>query len=417
MPSIHSAVIYSPSFTEGQRQLLNRDIAGIGLFKRLVLTLQRAGLHKIVILSGDIPEKDCSRMEKDIHNDSRFKAKMLFVNQENLEKQEGRDRIDEFISGPGFLLTGINMITNARLIHEFLDAAQKSGSLDRGKIAALQASSKETGGMYLLPAEKLKVLQNYSRNPGFEESVEPIHLKGPGLFWEEVEDAGSARSAEAELIKSHRYSYTQFMDIWFNSFLSAPISSFLVKTPATPNQVTLFGLVIGLMAGWCFSLGNHFGEIVGALFLVATAVWDCCDGEVARLKFMESDFGETLDTACDNIINVFIFTGMGIGVAKQYGMAYAAIPFFLLALGGGLIFYLIYFPKEGKGSFFKGTWAYKAIQILASRNFIYIIFLFAVFGRLDAFLWLAGFGSMIFALALYVTKQNIHRIGEDAPGS
>ena len=83
------------------------------------------------------------------------------------------------------------------------------------------------------------------------------------------------------------------------------------------------------------------------------------------------------------------------------------IPFFLLVLGGGLIFYLIYFPSRGKGSFFKGTWAYQAIQTLASRNFIYVILVFALFGRLDAFLWSAGIGSNMFGLALLYTKQRI----------
>ncbi|MDP7442644.1 MAG: hypothetical protein QGI37_12960, partial [Verrucomicrobiota bacterium] len=65
---------------------------------------------------------------------------------------------------------------------------------------------------------------------------------------------------------------------------------------------------------------------------------------------------------------------------------------------------LIYFPKGGKGSFFKNTPIYEVIQILASRNFIYIIFIFAVVGKLDWFLWLAGIGSNIFALSIYMCK-------------
>jgi len=45
-----------------------------------------------------------------------------------------------------------------------------------------------------------------------------------------------------------------------------------------------------------------------------------------------------------------------------------------LGVGGSLIFYFIYFPKGGKGSFFHGTWIYDLIQHLASRNFVYIAF-------------------------------------------
>ena len=45
------------------------------------------------------------------------------------------------------------------------------------------------------------------------------------------------------------------------------------------------------------------------------------------------------------------------------------------------------------------------IQHLASRNFVYIVLLFGVFGHMDWFLWLSGFGSILFAMALYITKS------------
>jgi phosphatidylglycerophosphate synthase len=150
------------------------------------------------------------------------------------------------------------------------------------------------------------------------------------------------------------------------------------------------------------------GGLGGGFLLVFTAIWDCCDGDVARLKFMESDFGEYLDTLCDNIINVFIFVGIAVGVSKEYGILTSAIPFALLALGGISIFILIYFPRgTDKGGFFKGTRMYDVILLLASRNFVYIIFLFSIFNSLDWFLWIAGFGANIFALTLLSYKRKI----------
>ena len=141
--------------------------------------------------------------------------------------------------------------------------------------------------------------------------------------------------------------------------------------------------------------------------MVFSGIWDCCDGDVARLKFMESDYGEYLDTMCDNIINILTFIGIAIGVARQSGLIASLIPFALLLAGGILIFILIYFPKGyGKGYSFKGTRMYDVILLLASRNFIYVILLFAIFDRLDYFLWLAGFGSNVFAMALFLTKWN-----------
>ncbi len=80
-------------------------------------------------------------------------------------------------------------------------------------------------------------------------------------------------------------------------------------------------------------------------------------------------------------------------------------PFTMLATGGGLIFAFIYFPKGGKGSFFRESRMYDIIQTLASRNFIYVILLFAIGGHLDWFLWLAGIGSLIFALMLFIARR------------
>lgn len=198
------------------------------------------------------------------------------------------------------------------------------------------------------------------------------------------------------------------MDVWFNSLFSIRISSLLIKTSFTPNQLTLFGLVLGVLAGWFFKQGDYVNGILGGLILIFSGIWDCCDGDVARLKFMESDYGEYLDTMCDLIMNLLIFIGITIGAARQNGRLSSLFPFALLLLGGILIFFLIYYPKgSGKGYSFKGTRMYDVVLLLASHNFIYVIFLFAVFGRPDYFLWLSAFGSNIFAMALLLTKWKI----------
>src|SRR4051794_23964660 len=39
--------------------------------------------------------------------------------------------------------------------------------------------------------------------------------------------------------------------------------------------------------------------LIGAVLSVSASILDGCDGEVARLKLMESDFGCWLETVCD----------------------------------------------------------------------------------------------------------------------
>lgn len=399
MNSTHLAVILLSPLKSGYSRILEKKISGIPLLKRLILTLQRAGIKEFLVLSRQLDELEIKTYQSNIEKDSRFKSILHWHDRTKFFEADGNEQAGSLSRSQPFLLVNGNLVTHQKVVQHFLEL----GSNNPDKVSCLALESEKPGGLYLLPPTKFLTLSHHTAAEG--DRAERITLPADNTFWIEVSDSASAIEAEKKLLRISKNHYTQFMDIWFNSLFSIPLSSSLVKTPLTPNMLTLFGLLIGFLAGWCFAQGNYLSSVTGGLLLALTAIWDCCDGDVARLKLMESDFGETLDTACDNIINVFIFTGMMLGVAKTHGWGLALIPFSMLVIGGGLIFIFIYFPKGGKGSFFKETWMYDVIQILASRNFIYVILIFAISGHLDWFLWLAGIGSLIFALALFIVKR------------
>ncbi len=293
----------------------------------------------------------------------------------------------------------------------FLRHAYLDNPTDPAPVYSTPQKQDSDARLYLVAPGHLEILERVLKDKDITDLVQTV-------LWDEDEDRfflvsvdGNEAAVEAGkgLLKQNELQYTQLMDRWVNSVFSTRISARLIKTPLTPNQVTLLGLVIGLCAGWFFSWGNYLGGLFGAVLMAGTAIWDCCDGDIARLKFMESDFGETLDTFCDNLINVFAFTGIMIGMARTQGFAQAAIPFGLLAAGGLSIFALLYSTPGGKGALFQDTGLKPVIDVLASRNFIYVIVLFALFGRLDMFLWAAGVGSLVFAAILYLAKRKIAR--------
>ena len=400
----------------GFRLLLNRPIAGIALFKRLILTLCRAGLKEIIVISRGLSNEEKIAVESSIDKDPRFKGNLAWREQETFILENGLENIKSLAGSQGVLLCRGNIVTTPRQLQNFLadglsatDTAGNPGPVSETKAhISLLPGPLCDGGISLVPADKLDLVKGFVERWNIDEPADKIQPQEGHNFCLAVNDMPSLRQAEKGLLEQHKKHYTQLMDIWFNRLFSIPISSYLVKMPFTPNQLTLFGLVIGALSGWFFAQGNYLSGLCGGFLLVFTAIWDCCDGDVARLKFMESDFGEFLDTLCDNIINIFIFIGIAIGVGREYGALASVIPFVLLAFGGLSIFALIYFPKgSGKGSFFKGTRMYDVIRLLASRNFVYIIFLFAVFDRLDWFLWIAGFGANVFALALFLYKKKI----------
>jgi phosphatidylglycerophosphate synthase len=103
-----------------------------------------------------------------------------------------------------------------------------------------------------------------------------------------------------------------------NRRISIPISRQLIKLPITPNIVSLLTLGVGVAAALFFACGGYWPMLVGALLSVWASILDGCDGEVARLKLLESDFGCWLETICDYLYYLFIFVGMTIGLARSW---------------------------------------------------------------------------------------------------
>ena len=117
-----------------------------------------------------------------------------------------------------------------------------------------------------------------------------------------------------------------------NRRISIPISRQIIRFPITPNMVSLFTLGVSFAAGVLLALGGYWHMLTGAILSWFASVLDGCDGEVARLKFQESDFGCWLETICDYLYYLFIFAGMTIGLARTSGTrAY-------LVWGGLLVF-------------------------------------------------------------------------------
>ncbi len=104
-----------------------------------------------------------------------------------------------------------------------------------------------------------------------------------------------------------------------NRRVSVPISHLLIQFPITPNAVTLFTLGVSFAAGVFFGLGSYWNVLLGAILSVFASILDGCDGEVARLKLLESDFGCWLETICDYLYYLFIFAGMAIGLVRSTG--------------------------------------------------------------------------------------------------
>ena len=105
----------------------------------------------------------------------------------------------------------------------------------------------------------------------------------------------------------------------FDRKISGAISRQLLKTPVTPNQITIGVTLLGLWGGWLMAQEGVAVKIAGSLVFLLTSILDGCDGEVARAKQMMSKLGGWLDLLGDNVVHVAVFYGLGLGLWQDTG--------------------------------------------------------------------------------------------------
>ena len=132
----------------------------------------------------------------------------------------------------------------------------------------------------------------------------------------------------------------------FNRRISIPISRQLIKLPITANMVSLFTLGVGFFSAVFFALGGYWNTLLGAFLCLFASILDGCDGEVARLKLLESDFGCWLETVCDYLFYLFLLVGMTIGQWRTSGSKAYLLWGGLLLLGAVASFLAVGWERQ-----------------------------------------------------------------------
>lgn len=106
----------------------------------------------------------------------------------------------------------------------------------------------------------------------------------------------------AQIYRDSRKPADIFWNVWVARPMAAVLVYFMRRTPVTPNQVTLLGTALFLgVAGALIWMPGWAGLLVAAAILELSYVFDCADGQLARLKAMTSDVGAYLDFLMDEI--------------------------------------------------------------------------------------------------------------------
>ncbi len=374
------ALIFMP---EPDDELIDRisktKIYGLSIVERHVLALKKAGIHHISIITGEAPNLDLKRYHV-----------RLFNNFDDCRKQLQATNIIVFTRA---------LVISAELIEKVIS---KPPSSDGNQL--FYYASFEDG----LPHNEDEFRKEISN----EKRVISNHR----FICSPVESADQLQQVKKDLIKG----LIKPTDGWVSGNLNRPISTrvsrILARTVVTPNQFTIVTGLLGLLCGFSLSLGGYYNYLIGAFLFHLTSVLDGVDGELARLKFQSSDFGQWLDTLVDNLTYIVALVGLIIGISTSNEPPYILMFLYLssifavLALGSLYLFLKIY-NKGGSQlnvsyGFEQGSSHFdKVMQVLAlfgKRDlFALIFFLMAVFGVMpyvSLYLLIMTFFVFVFSL-------------------
>lgn len=389
-------------------------VGGLPLFLRTVLTLQRAEITNVVVLSG--AEEDS--LKRLLTQDARVVARMRWMSMREFPLEDPRtwevlaDDIQE-----ACVVIGAQTVFSRGLIEQFRKQVQASDGqrvivpagvgdrparVDAAEMMVVPASLLD-GAAWRSGCARRGTLLHFIRAQAMAEGrLQIIPIDAETSQWcQTLRTSAAVGEAERRLLQSPKGPYDGLIDTYFNRKVANGLSRLFVKAGWSPNAITSLSILIGLLAAVLFAQGAYHAGIVAALLFQLSAIVDCCDGDVARLTFQESKFGERLDLIGDNVVHMAIFAALGwAGYAN--GGGYVVLALGLLAMiGNGLSVWFVTRMKErdirqGGSSLVQIARSEFIIKQMVSRDFSIVVLFFALMNLLGMFLWLAAIGSNVF---------------------
>jgi phosphatidylglycerophosphate synthase len=402
-----------------------RKIAGVPFLLRNILNIQRGGVERIALMTGK-NFKAADELSHRLLNDPRVTLKLDWPSDYG-QLAEITNGAGDLLFLDGTVLHDKNKIRSAVLPGSESEDTEKHPSfwLDKGSMALMlgemepfnfsvleQAPDSEKQLLVYFPqTDHLKI----SSAKDFLTAGENIIQKSGGLTNDSFVTRVLSRPVSKRLTRLLLNTRITPNQITIFSFFLGLLSALcFLNTRITPNQITIFSFFLGLLSALCFFQGGY-GMGVGGAGLLLLSIWvDGVDGEIARIKFMESPFGAKLDILCDNVVHVVVFFSIGRGLYHTLGETVYLILGGLAAFGSLLAFILL---GEGIIAGKSTTPSSKEndrkksglVDKLANRDFTHFLFVLALLDQLWIFIWLTAIGSNLMALYILISSKLLKR--------
>lgn len=372
---------------------------GVPLLERVIRSAREAGADDFYVITGYQGERVCTFLN---HLANRLGIPITVIENKDWEKENGFSvlKAKEYLHEP-FLLLMADHIFDPAIARELMMLPLAEGEVALGVDEGRHNPFVDMEDMTRVKTEGGKILNIGKRLADFngadtgiflctpaifgalEQCARELHdttLSGAlrilaakgrlksveirGRFWIDVDDPAAFRQAEKILLSNLvGKSKDGFVSRYFNRPLSMRISSRLVKSRITPNQASLLSFGAGIVSSLFFFLGH---SIIGALLIQISSILDGCDGEIARLKHMQSSLGDFVDAVLDRYVDGFIFLGIfyysltEIGNMKIFGIHWSPLIISTIAilaiLGNLMVSYTSVKSVVNFGYRYSGRW-------------------------------------------------------------
>ena len=430
-------------------------LLGVPLLARTLLSLEKAGITDAYVVTG----YEAAKVRETIERFTRLSLRVHWLHNENWREPNGLSVLaaKEAVSGP-FILTMSDHLFDSSIVKTLIEQTSPADAIslavdravdsifdldDATKVAVkgdrIDAIGKtlstyqaiDTGVFLATPAlfEALDATHAEGRS-SLSDGVQLLAASGrakvvdvTGKLWQDIDTPEGHAEGERKLLASVRKATDGPIARRINRPISVAISRWLVRTPVSPNMLSVANLGVGLLSAGVATLGGYWNFLISGLLFQLASVLDGVDGEVAKLTLQSTKQGEWIDTACDQLSYVAALVGLLIGVARS-----DLPPFFLqtgilglISAVVGIASIMIYLARQRtsgsalsvKYGFQSGTGiisrVMRVMQYLTKRDVMaFVVMMLAIFGLLPWFVVAYGVGmTLMFLPATVMANFNL----------
>lgn len=315
-----------------ERQL---RLAGVPLRLRAILAAQRGGVEEIFIVGGADPSGLLTR-------DPRITLIWRWI---PLEGDEPANELNALLRVADeirerFIVLFADSVFDPRAVAS-LRTVPLPGGVARAAVSPSNGEPTHDASLYLcgpevFAAAREALAHGAKRMEALATQQDDTQRAAPlavdGRVWPRTTNQAKLRTIALDLARISIKPSDGFYARFNKKVLSQPLITLFLRTPVTPNFITGLGLVLAIAAALVIARGGYWWMLLGSLLWFLSALMDHCDGMVARLKFMESDFGTWFESAADHAATIAVYVGLAAGLYRETGVTHH------LAVGGLVVF-------------------------------------------------------------------------------